>query len=161
DGDERAEGRLATLDLLACERLGDEVQAGAAVLLRNDDPEQAELCHAVDHRHLQVVVDVVLDRVWEHALVHEGPDGVLDQPLLVRELVVPRGQAYSLRRSCSFSRLRGSRSGRCPCSAGSVSSFTRLGRGPCGRVRATSQRQILRRGRRYASWCRPATRPRY
>ena len=35
DGDQRPERRLAALDLLADERLGDEVEAGAAVLLRD------------------------------------------------------------------------------------------------------------------------------
>ena len=82
DRDQRPEGRLAALDLLAGERLGDEVEPGAAVLLGDDDPEQAQLGHALDHRHVELVVDVVLDRVRQHALVHELPDGVLDQPLL-------------------------------------------------------------------------------
>ena len=88
DGDQRPEGRLAALDLLAGERLGDEVEAGAAVLLRDDDPEDAELGHALDQLQVELVVDVVLDRDRQHALVHEGADGVLDQPLLVGELEV-------------------------------------------------------------------------
>src|SRR5207248_10173029 len=46
DGDERAERGLAALDLLASERLADEVEAGAAVLLGDDDPENAELGEA-------------------------------------------------------------------------------------------------------------------
>src|SRR5207302_8359929 len=48
DGDQRPERRLAALDLLACERLGDEVEPGAAVLLRDDDAENAELGEARD-----------------------------------------------------------------------------------------------------------------
>src|SRR5204863_6354774 len=39
--DQRPEGGLAALDLLAGERLRDEVEAGAAVLLGDHDPEQA------------------------------------------------------------------------------------------------------------------------
>ena len=83
DGDQRAERRLAALDLLAGERLGDEVEPGAAVLLRDHDAEDPELGHALDQLQVELVVDVVLDRDREDTLVHEGPDGVLDQPLLV------------------------------------------------------------------------------
>ena len=72
------------------ERLGDEIETGAAVLLRDDDPEQAQLGHALDHAHVEVMVDVVLDRVRQHALVHEVANGVLDQPLLVGELEIHR-----------------------------------------------------------------------
>ena len=82
DGDERAEGRLAALDLLADERLGDEVEPCAAVLLGDDHAEQAELGHALDDPHVEVVVDVVLDRVRQHPVVHELPDGCLDRALL-------------------------------------------------------------------------------
>ena len=39
------------------------------------------------------MVDVVLDRDREDALVHEGADGVLDQPLLVAELEVHAGES--------------------------------------------------------------------
>ena len=88
DRDERPEGRLAALDLLADERLGDEVEPRAAVLLRDDDAEQAELGHALDHLHVEVVVDVVLDRVRQHALVHELADGRLHLSLLGRELEI-------------------------------------------------------------------------
>ena len=82
DRDERPEGRLAALDLLADERLGNEVEPGAAVFLRDDDAEQAELGHARDRLHVEVVVDVVLDRVRKHALVHELADGRLHLSLL-------------------------------------------------------------------------------
>ena len=88
DRDERPKGGLATLDLLAREGLRDEVHAGAAVLLGNDDPQQPELGHAFDHGHVQVVVDVVLDRVREHAFVHELADGRLHLALLGRELEI-------------------------------------------------------------------------
>ena len=71
----------------------DEVEPGAAVLLGDDDPEQAELGHALDDPQVEVVVDVVLDRVREHALVHERADGVLDQALLVGELEVHGGKS--------------------------------------------------------------------
>ncbi len=82
DGDERAEGGLAALDLLAGERLGDEVHAGAAVLLRDDDAEEAELGHALDRLEVELVLDVVLDRVRKDALVDEPPDGRLHLALL-------------------------------------------------------------------------------
>jgi hypothetical protein len=81
--DQRAERRLAALDLLAGERLGDEVEPGAAVLLRDHDPEDAELRHPLDQLQVELVVDVVLDGDRQHALVDEGADGLLDQALLV------------------------------------------------------------------------------
>ena len=97
DGDERAERGLAALDLLAGEGLADEVETGAAVLLRDDDPEDAELGHSVDQLHVEPVRDVVLDRHGQDALVHEGADGVLDEALLVAELEVDRHGGPSLR----------------------------------------------------------------
>src|SRR5581483_2553509 len=88
DGDQRPERGLAPFDLLAGERLGDEVEPGAAVLLRDDDPEDAELGHSLDELQVELVVDVVLDGDRKDALVDECADGVLDQPLLVGELEV-------------------------------------------------------------------------
>ena len=79
---------LAALDLLAGERLADEVHAGAAMLFGHDDPEEAELGHALDHAHVEVVVDVVLDRVRQDAFVDELPDGRLYLALLGRELEI-------------------------------------------------------------------------
>ena len=66
----------------------DEVEPGAAVLLRDDDPEEAELGHALDDPQVEVVVDVVLDRVREHALVHELADGRLHLALLRGQLEI-------------------------------------------------------------------------
>ena len=88
DRDERSERRLASLDLFASEGFADEVEAGAAVLLRNDDAKDAELGHAGDRLHVELVFDVVLDRVREDAVVDELPDGVLQQALFVAELEV-------------------------------------------------------------------------
>jgi len=86
--DQRAERGLAAFDLLARERLGHEVHARAAVLLRDDDAEDAELGEALDHVEVEVVVDVVLDRVRQDPLVDELPHGLLDVPLLVGQLEV-------------------------------------------------------------------------
>ena len=47
-----------------------------------------ELGHPLDQLEVELVLDVVLDRDREDALVDEGADGVLDQPLLVGELEV-------------------------------------------------------------------------
>ncbi len=88
DGDERAEGGLAALDLLTRERLADEVHARSAELLGNHDSEQPELRHSLDHAQVEVVVDVVLHRVREHALVHELADGRLHLPLLRGEVEI-------------------------------------------------------------------------
>jgi hypothetical protein len=86
--DERPERRFAALDLLARKRLADEVEARAAVLLRDDHAEDAELRHPCDRIHVELVLDVVLDCVWEDAVVDELADGVLQQSLLVGELEV-------------------------------------------------------------------------
>ena len=102
DGDQGAEGRLAALDLLARERLGDEVEAGAAVLLGDHDPEQAELGHSFDDTHVEPVLDVVLDRVREDFPVDEVADGVLDQPLLVGELEVHAGGSVRVARGATI-----------------------------------------------------------
>ena len=80
--------RLAALDLLARERLGDEVEPRAAVLLRDDDPEDPQLGHPLDQLEVEPVVDVVLHRDRQHPLVDEGPDGLLDEALLVGKLEV-------------------------------------------------------------------------
>ena len=88
DGDQSAERRFAPLDLLAGERLGDEVEPGAAVFLRDHDPEDAELGHALDQLEVEPVVDVVLDGDGKDALVDERPHGFLDQALLVCKLEV-------------------------------------------------------------------------
>ena len=51
-------------------------------------PEDPELGQPLDQLEVELVLDVVLDRDRQHALVHEGADGVLDQPLLVGQLEV-------------------------------------------------------------------------
>ena len=88
DGDERAEGGFSALDLLADERLGDEVQAGAAVLLRDRDAEEAELGHSLDDAQVEVVVDVVLDRIREDAVVDKLANGRLHLALLRAQLEI-------------------------------------------------------------------------
>ena len=92
--DQRPEGRLAALDLLADERLGHEVEPGAAVSLRDHDPENPELCHALDQIEVELVVDVVGDRDRQDPLVDEVAHGLLREALLVCELEVHRGGAY-------------------------------------------------------------------
>src|SRR5262249_46023174 len=88
DGDQRPERRLAALDLFAGERLADEVEPGAAVLLGDDDAEDSELGHPRDRVEVELVLDVVLDRVRQDAVVDELANGVLQQALLVAELEV-------------------------------------------------------------------------
>src|SRR5439155_26999502 len=65
-----------------------EVEPGAPVFLGDHDPEQTELGHSLDHAEVEVMLDVVLDRVGKHALVDERPHRLLDLALLVRELEV-------------------------------------------------------------------------
>ena len=80
--------RLAPLDLLAGERLGDEVEPAAAVRLGDHDPEQPELRHPLDHAQVEPMVDVVLDRDRQDPLLDERTYCVLDQPLLAGKLEV-------------------------------------------------------------------------
>ena len=82
DRDQRPERRLAPLDLLAGERLGDEVEPGAAVFHRDHDPEDPELRHAGDQVEIEAMVDIVLDRDREDAVIDERAYCVLKQPLL-------------------------------------------------------------------------------
>ena len=69
--DQRPERRLAALDLLADERLGDEVEPGAAVRLRDDDAEDPELRHPLDQVEVELVLDVVGDCDRQDPLVDE------------------------------------------------------------------------------------------
>src|SRR5439155_12505830 len=92
--DERAESRLAAFDLLAGERLGDEVESRAAVSLRDDDAEDSEFGYPRDRIAVEAVRDVVFDGVRQDPLVDEGANGVLQQALLVGELEVHDGLVY-------------------------------------------------------------------
>ncbi len=109
--DQRAERGLAALDLLAGKRLGDEVEAGAAVLLGDHDSEQPQLGHAGDRVHVEPVVDVVLDGVRQHALVHERAHGVLDEALLVCKVEV-HGRESTQRLGAACRSARAGRDGR-------------------------------------------------
>jgi len=50
--------------------------------------EQAKLGHSFDHAQIEVVVDVVVDRVRKNALVDERPHRLLNQALLVGEFEI-------------------------------------------------------------------------
>ena len=89
--DQRAECRLAALDLLADQRLGDVVEPGAAVLGRDHRPQQAQLGHPLDDAHVEVVVDVVLLRDRQDATIDELAHGLLDRALLVGQIEIHRG----------------------------------------------------------------------
>ena len=109
--DQRPKRRLAAFDLLARERLADEVEPRAAVLLRDHDPEDPELRHPGDQVEIEPVVDVVLNRDRKHAVIDERAYCVLKQPLLGCEVELHR---FSLDAdgplSPRFPRLSGSRS---------------------------------------------------
>ena len=98
--DQRAEGRLAPLDLLADQRLAHVVEAGAAVLGRDRRAQDAQLGHALDDPHVEVVVDVVVLGDRHHPPVDELTDGLLDRPLVVGQLKV---HTAPRRRGCSAS----------------------------------------------------------
>ncbi len=84
--DQRPEGRLAPLDLLADQRLAHVVEAGAAVLDRDRRAQEPELGHPLDDPHVEVVVDVVLLRDRQHPPVDELAHRLLDRALLVSQL---------------------------------------------------------------------------
>ena len=91
--DHRAHGRAAAPDLLADDRVGQVVQAGAAVLARHDRAQVAlvgDLAHEVE---VEVVVARVLPRPGDDLLVGELARGLLDERLLVAEVEVHRPQA--------------------------------------------------------------------
>ena len=69
-----------------------------------DDAEEAELGHALDQLEVELVVDVVLDRDRQDALVDERADGLLDQPLLVGEREVHRLGRAALQKAVSIVR---------------------------------------------------------
>src|SRR5256885_98658 len=82
-------------------RRRDEDEPGAAVLLRDHDPEQPELGHSLDHAHVEPVLDVVLDRVRQDALVDERAHGVLNQPLLICKVEIHGGESMEALRRAS------------------------------------------------------------
>ena len=91
--DHRAHGRAAAPDLLADDRVGQVVQARAAVLARHDRAQVAlvgDLAHEVE---VEVVVARVLPRPGDDLLVGELARGLLDERLLVGEVEVHRRQA--------------------------------------------------------------------
>ncbi len=51
-------------------------------------PSRPELGHALDDAHVEGVVDVVLDRVRQDALVDEAADRLLNVALLVGQIEV-------------------------------------------------------------------------
>src|SRR3954454_6778519 len=140
--DQRAERRLAALDLLARERLRHVVEARAAVLLRQDDAEDPELRHALDQLEVELVVDVVLHCDRQDALVHELADRVLDQPLLVGQLEIHRRQPICTAPRRSPPSLR---------SPGSWAEQSSSSRATCG---CTTTRRSPRPRGRPARWCR-------
>ena len=91
--DHRAHGRAAAPDLLADDRVGQVVQARAAVLARHD---RAQVALVGEHAHeveVEVVVARVLPRPGDDLLVGELARGLLDERLLVGEVEVHRRQA--------------------------------------------------------------------
>ena len=88
DRDQRAEGGLAALDLLADQRLAHVVETGAAVLDRDRRAEQAELGHPLDDAHVEVMVDVVLLGHRQHPPVDELAHRLGDRALLIGQLEV-------------------------------------------------------------------------
>src|SRR3954468_9524304 len=82
-GHDRAHRRAAAPDLLDQERIGDVVEARAAVLARDDRAEVAlggDLAHELG---VEVVVAVVLSRAWDDLPVREVASRLADQLLLV------------------------------------------------------------------------------
>ncbi len=76
------DGDPAPGELLHDHRVGREVEAHAAVLLGDRDPEQAELLHLLDDRLGERVLAVVVLGVREDLLVGELPHHLADRALL-------------------------------------------------------------------------------
>ena len=77
--------RVAPLQLLHDEAVGDVVEPGAAVLLRQVGAEHAQLGHARDQLLGELALDVGLADDRDEVLVHPGADGVADRALLLGE----------------------------------------------------------------------------
>ena len=82
---ERADARVAPLELLHDEPVGHVVEARAAVFLRQVGAEQPQLGHAGDELLGKLPFDVGLADDGQQVLVHPGPDGVPDRALLLGE----------------------------------------------------------------------------
>ena len=77
----------AARELLDDHRVGRQVEAHAAVLLGDRDPEQAELLHLLDDRLGELVLVVVLLGVGDDLLVDELADHLGDRLLVVGHLL--------------------------------------------------------------------------
>ena len=87
--------------LLDDDRVRDRVGAGAAVLLRDRHPHQAELGELRDELVGEALLAVELGRDRRHALARERAHGVADELLLFGEVEV---QAASCDASSAMSR---------------------------------------------------------
>ena len=82
---ERANARVAALELLHDEPVHDVVQPGAAVLLGEIGAEVAVLAHLGDELAREAAVDVGLTDDRQDFFVDEGADGVADGAFLFGE----------------------------------------------------------------------------
>src|SRR5262249_27601829 len=129
-----------------------EVEAGAAVLGRDHRAQQAQLGHALDDAHVEVMVDVVFLRNGQDPAVDELTHRLLDGELLVGAVEIQKGTPWE--------RVCGNPSGSY---AEGCWRRVRSGR-PGRRRRAVAWRRTWRRRRRGRAWRRrgrrPGTRPR-
>ena len=107
DGDHGPHRRVSAADLLDDEPVGQVVEAGAAVLAR-DDRAQVSLVGDLAHQfEVEMLVAIVLARALDDLVVGEGPRRLPDQLLLVVQFEVhmigryPKGGQYAGARWCT------------------------------------------------------------
>src|SRR5262249_5297739 len=83
--DERAQPRIAALQLLHRQAVGGVADAGATVLLRQRRPQQPNLGHLGDHVGGEVAFLVRLLHHRQVAILHPFADVIADRPLLVAQ----------------------------------------------------------------------------
>src|SRR3989442_1576734 len=100
DRGERAHPRVAALELLHDEAVGDVVQPGAAVLLREVGAEQAKLRHLRNELLREAPLDVVLADDGDQVLVHPRAHRVAHGALFLGEQTVDVVEVDALKLGC-------------------------------------------------------------
>src|SRR5262249_33810651 len=92
----RAVARVHPLHLARDETVGHVVGAGAAILLRQGDAEQAERAHLMEDLAVSFLLQIGLDHARQQLVLRIGARGVADRALVLGELVLEQKRVVPL-----------------------------------------------------------------
>ncbi len=88
DRHDHAERRIDVFELLADETEADVVHPGAAVLLRDRTPKQAEVRHLRHNRRIEPMLAIELANPWRDLARRPVAHRLLEQPLLLCQVEI-------------------------------------------------------------------------